>query len=194
MFTPAVRGVIVNSVTLGDGVTSVDRWSLRFGFVSLATVAAIAVLCQLPGTVSFYLIPIVTLSFAAGSIIVLGVTIFLVAKKRPRTGASISLIVLLPLILWSPMIRAAEFAHLGLTAGFGVGQIGSSSSNGGDFIVYDWSVGLAGANTVLIHDVTDEIALPMSKHTHPLSSEDGVGEECAGRVKRLVSHYYVCSF
>lgn len=175
-------------------MTSVDRWSLKLGLVSLATVAATAVICQLPGTVSFFLVPIAALSFAAGSIIVLGATVFLVAKKRPRTGASISLIVLLPLILWSPMIRAAELAHLGLTAGFGVGQLGSSSSNGSDFIVYDWSVGLAGANTFLIHDETDEIALPMSKHTHPLSSEDGFGEECAGRVKHLVGHYYVCSF
>ncbi|WP_124849334.1 hypothetical protein [Acidipila sp. EB88] len=162
--------------------------------MSLATVAALAVICQLPGKVSFYLIPIAALSFAAGSIIILGLTIFLVAKKRPRTGASISLIVLLPLILWSPMVRAAEFAHLGLAAEFGVGQLGYSSSHGSDFIVYDWSVGLAGANTFLIHDVTDEIALPMSKHTHPSSSEDGFGEECAGKVKRLVSHYYVCSF
>ncbi len=175
-------------------MTGVDRWSLKFGLVSLATVAAIAMICQLPGTVSFFLIPIAALSFAAGSIIVLGATTFFVVKKRPRTGASISLIVLLPLILWSPIIRASEFAHLGLTAGFGVGQLGSSSSNGSDFTVYDWSVGLAGANTFLVHDVTDKIALPISKHTHPLSSEDGFGEECAGRVKRLLGHYYVCSF
>ena len=61
---------------------------LKFGLVSLTTVAAIAVICQLPGAVSFYLIPIAALSFAAGSIIVLGATAFLVIKKRPRTGTS----------------------------------------------------------------------------------------------------------
>jgi hypothetical protein len=142
------------------------------------------------------MIPISLLGFAVGSIVVLGTTVFLVSKKRPRTAVSIFLIFLLPLILWSPINRVADLIHLGLTAGFGVGQLGvPSMSSGSNFAAYDWSVGLAGGpNTFLIHDVTDEIALPMAKHTHPSSSENGFGEKCADRVHRLESHYYVCTF
>ena len=76
-----------------------------------------------------------------------------------------------------------------------VGQLGSSSrSNDGSFVVYDWSVGLAGGpNTFLIHDVSDEITLPMAQHAQPPSSENGFREECAGKVRRLMDHYYVCT-
>ena len=102
---------------------------------------------------------------------------------------------LLPVLLWSPITWAATLVHLGLTAGFGVGQFGSSSkANGEAFAVYDWSVGFAGGpNIFLIHDVSDEIALPMAQHTQQPGSEQGFGEECAGKVERLIKHYYVCT-
>jgi hypothetical protein len=105
-------------------------------------------------------------------------------------------VLLLPVLLWRPLNWAADVVHLGLTAGFGAGQLGASSrSSDGSFVAYDWSVGLAGGpNTFLIHDVTEEIALPLAQHTHPPSSEVGFGEGCAGRVHRLIRHYYVCSF
>lgn len=105
------------------------------------------------------------------------------------------LVTVLPALLWLPINRSAEFVHLGLTAGFGVGQLGvPSKPNDSDFAVYDWSVGFAGTNTFLIHDVTDEIALPKAQHKQPAASENGFGEECAGNARRLVSHYYVCTF
>jgi hypothetical protein len=64
----------------------------------------------------------------------------------------------------------------------------------GSFEVYDWSVGFAGGpNIFLIHDVSDEIALPMAQHKRPQNAENGFGEECAGKVERLVGHYYVCT-
>ncbi len=50
------------------------------------------------------------------------------------------------------------------------------------FVVYDWSVGFAGGpNIFLIHDVSDEIALPMAQHNQPQRAENGFGKECAAK-------------
>jgi hypothetical protein len=102
---------------------------------------------------------------------------------------------LLPVSLWRPLNWVGDMAHLGLTAGFGAGQLGTSPrSNDDGFAIYDWSVGLAGGpNTFLIRDVSDEITLPMAQHTHPASAEGGFGEDCAGKVSRLIRHYYICT-
>ncbi len=164
--------------------------------MALLTVAALALICQLPGTISFIMIPLSLLGLAIGSIAVVATTVFLVIKKRPRKGVSTFLVVLLPVLLWRPISWGTDLIHVGLTVGLGVGQLGlPSQSNRTDFATYDWSVGFAGSpNTILIHDVTDEIALPAAQHTKPLSVEDGFGEECAGKVQHVVKHYYVCSF
>ncbi len=176
-------------------LTKTDRWSLKPAFVALVIVAALNLVCQLPGLVSFFLIPLTGLGYVLTSIAILAIGVYCVVRKRPRRGASVLFVLLLPLLLWQPMKWADNVAHLGLTVGFGIGQLGSSSrSNDDSFFIYDWSTGLAGANTFLIHDVTDEIVLPMSQHTHPPSSENGFGEECAGNVQRLVKHYYLCNF
>lgn len=180
---------------LAKGAEGVDRWSFKPGATALLTVAALALICQLPGTISFIMIPLTLLGCAISSIAVLATTSFLVIKRRPRRGASIFLVLLLPVLLWRPIAWSTELIHLGLTVGLGAGQIGvSSHSKDNAFAAYDWSVGFAGGpSTILIHDVTDEIALPMDQHTKPMSLEDGFGEECAGRVQHLVSHYYVCT-
>lgn len=141
------------------------------------------------------MIPLSFLAYAVASVVILVIFVISVTKKRPRSALSYLLMLVAPALLWSPINWVADCIHLGLTAGFGTGQLGRSSIPiGSDFAVYDWSVGLAGANTFLIHDVTDEIALPLAQHTHPLSSENGFGEECAGKVRHLLSHYYVCDF
>jgi len=178
----------------GDGY-QVDRWSFIPGAVALATVAVLALICQLPGTVSLVMIPLTLIGCVIGSIAVLAKTAFLVIKRRFRSGASIFLVLLLPILLWRPIAWGTELVHLGLTVGLGVGQIRvSSQSNGSEFAAYDWSVGLAGGpSTILIHDVTDEIALPVAQHKKPLSFEDGFADECAARVQHLVGHYYVCT-
>jgi hypothetical protein len=190
------EGGYIDLVGIKKIVTEMDRWSLGPALVSLITVATLTFLCELPGMVSFLLIPISLLGYAVGSIAVVGTALFLVFKKRPRRAASVLLVLLIPLLLWAPINRIAELAHLGLTAGFGAGQLGGRQRPNGssDFAVYDWSVGLAGGpNTFLIHDVTDEITLPMAQHTRPSSSENGWGEDCAGKVRRLMAHYYVCT-
>jgi hypothetical protein len=176
--------------------TGADGWEFSPALTSLATVASLALVCQLPGTVSILMIPIALLVYAAASIIVFGMTVLRVVQKRPRRGASIFLILLLPVILWLPINRAADFVHLGLTALFGAGQLGEPSiSIDGKFIAYDWSVGLAGGlNTFLIYDATDEVTLPLAKQTKPSGLPNELSEECSGRAQRLLSHYYVCSF
>jgi hypothetical protein len=185
----------IESVDAKSTLTRTDGWSLRPAVVSLTVVAILTLLCQLPGSVSFVLIPLSLLGYGVAAAVVLVITGYCLIKKRPRRGGSTLFVLLLPVLLWRPTNWAADIAHLGLTAGFGVGQLGSSPrSNDDSFVVYDWSVGLVGGpNTFLIHDVSDEIALPMAQHTHPPSSESGWGEECAGKVRRLMNHYYVCT-
>ncbi len=176
-------------------LTGTDLWSFKPALTSLMTVAVLTFLCQLPGTVSFLLIPLSLLGFVVTSFTILILAGYCLAKRRPRRGASLFLILLLPVLLWRPTIFVADLVHLGLTAGFGIGQLGNTPRVKDDsFVVYDWSVGFAGGpNIFLIHDVSDEIASPMAQHKQPRSSENGFGEECAGKVKRLVGHYYVCT-
>jgi len=173
-----------------------DRLSFKLALVSLVTVAALGLLCQLPGWVSLVLIPISLIFYGTALFVILAMAVYCFVKKCPKRGISVLLALLLPVLLWRPINRAADVVHLGITSGFGGGQLGApSKSSDGNFVAYDWSVGLAGSpSTFLIHDVTDEIALPMAKHTHPPTSENGFGEECAGKVRRLISHYYVCNF
>ena len=156
----------------------------------------LTLICGLPGSVSFLMIPTSLLGYAVISVVLLIAAGIFAAKKRLRRAASLLLVLIMPVLLWSPINWAADCAHLGLTVGFGAGQIGPSSKpDGRDFQVFDWSVGLAGGpNTFLIHDKTDQIALPLAQHTQPSVSEDGFGEECAGKVRRLLGHYYVCTF
>jgi hypothetical protein len=190
-----VQELYIDSMDVKGALTGMDRWSFKPALVSLMAVAVLALICQLPGMVSFILIPLTLLGFAVTSLTILIVAGYCLAKRCPRRGASAFLILLLPALLWRPTILAADIVHLGLTAGFGVGQLGTAPRLTDDsFVVYDWSVGFAGGpNTFLIHDVTDEIALPMIQHTQPPSSEDGFGEDCAGKVQHLIAHYYVCT-
>jgi hypothetical protein len=172
-----------------------DRWSFRFALVSLITLAALDLVCGLPGLVSFVLIPLSWIIYGITFLVILAMAVYCFVKNRPRRGCSVLLALLLPVLLWRPIAWAADVVHIGITTGFGGGQLGNSKPSDGDFVVYDWSVGFAGGpNRFLIHDASDEIALPMAMHTRPSSSEDGFGEECAGKVRRLISHYYVCSF
>jgi hypothetical protein len=117
---------------------------------------ALGLICRLPGSVSFLLIPLTALGYVIAALVILAIAIYCVIKKRPRRGASVLFVLILPLLLWRPLNWADDVAHLALTVNFGIGQLGSSSGpNDDSFVAYDWSVGLAGANTFLIHDVTD---------------------------------------
>ncbi len=174
--------------------TEKDRWSFKPAFVSLMMVAVLGLVCRLPGSVSFLLIPLTVVAYGVAALVIVGIALYCLGKKRPRRGASAFFILILPVLLWRPLSWADDVAHLALTVKSGVGRLGSSSTSKDDrFVVYDWSVGLAGANTFLIYDVTDEIVLPMAQHTRFRSSEDGLREECAGKVQRLIKHYYVCN-
>jgi hypothetical protein len=69
--------------------TGTDRWYFKPALVSLMTVAILALLCQLSGTVSFLLMPLTLLGFAVTSFTVLIVAGYSFAKRRPRRGASV---------------------------------------------------------------------------------------------------------
>ena len=174
-----------------------DRWALLPAVATTLAVTVLMFFCGLPGELSFVLIPITVLTFVAAPFVILGAAFVLAIRKRPRRAASALLVLGIPVLLWGPITWTAESLHLGITAAFGAGRLGSSSNgNPSAFTAYDWSTGLAGGpSTFLIHDVTDEIALPLAKHRQPAAAaENGFGEECAGRVRHLLGHYYVCTF
>jgi hypothetical protein len=173
-----------------------DRWIFWPAFASLGIVSILTLVCKLPGPVSFLMIPISLLGYAITSIVLLTAAGIYAAKKRPRRAASFLLVLITPVFLWSPINWVDDCVHLGLTVGFGVGQLGSSSKpDGKGFAAYDWSVGFAGGpNTYLIHDETGQIALPMAQRAQPSIPQNGFGEECAGKVRHLLDHYYVCTF
>jgi hypothetical protein len=178
------------------GVLKMDRWIFWPALASVAIVFTLTLVCGLPGPVSFLMIPISFLGYAIISIVLLTRTGIFAAKRRPRRAASLLLVLIVPLILWSPINWVADCVHLGLTVGFGAGQLGSSSKpDGRGFAAYDWSVGLAGGpNTFLIHDETGQIALPIAQHVQPSIPENEFEEECAGKARHLLGHYYVCTF
>ena len=171
-----------------------DCWSFKPGLVSLTIVTAVALLCQLPGSVSFLLIPLSAIGFTIASCVILGIAVDGVVKGRPRRGVSVLLLCLLPVLFWRPVNWVASMAHLGLTVCLGAGTSGVERWSDGNFAAYDWSVGLAGGpSTFLIHDVSDEVSLRIAQHTIPIGSQHGLKEECANRVRHLVGHYYVCT-
>jgi len=180
-----------------------DKWLFWPMVATVGTVAGLTFLCGLPGLLSFILIPLSVLGYLIAAVTLFVLACWLVARKRFRKAASIALALFVPVLLWVPIGWATECLHLALTAEFGMGVLGSapgstviwpssSTSANPQFRAYDWSVGLAGGtSTFLIYDPTDEIALPLAP-LNVRSLENGFGEYCAGRVRHLLGHYYVC--
>lgn len=173
-----------------------DRWLWRPAVMLLFGAFCLAELCGLPGTVSFILILLVGVGWPAPALILLFPAGLYAVRGKVRKATSVLFAALLPILLWRPICWMADCAHIALTVGLGVGEIGSGSAAKTDrFTTYDWSVGLAGGpDTFLIYDATDEIALPLALHKSPIATENGFGEDCAGRVSHLIGHYYRCTF
>ena len=172
-----------------------DRWLLWPVVASIAGTTVLTFLCGLPGLVSFVLIPFSLLAYAVAAVAIVVSAVVVAARRRLRKSSSLLLALAAPVLLWPPINWITIYLHLGLTAGFGMGTIGPTPEPGAPFAVYDWSTGLAGGPvTFLIHDETDEIALPPASHKHPISLENGFGEDCAGKAAHLLGHYYLCTF
>jgi hypothetical protein len=173
-----------------------DRWTIVPAIGCTVGLWLWLLVAQMPGSIGFMVALATILVIPVGLIVALCFAVVFAAKSRPLRAGSALLAIIVPALLWAPMVWISDYAHLALTIGLGTGQIGSSAtSNQGGFTTYDWSVGFAGGpNTFLIHDPTDEIALPLKLHKHPISSEMGFGEDCAGKVRHLIAHYYVCTF
>ena len=120
----------------------------------------------------------------------------LLSRREPRKAVSVALALLMPMLLRVPLGRSVEYLHLGLTASFGVGQIGPAfRSSDGQFASYDWSVGLAGGpSTFLIYHAIDDVENAPARRRDPASTSRDLQTECAGHVRRLLAHYYVCTF
>jgi hypothetical protein len=164
--------------------------------VVTAAATVLVFLCGLPGPTRIFSVLFAMLAFPIGAVTLIASSTTLAVRKRPRKAASYAIALLAPVLLWMPITWTAEILHLGLTAYLGGGQLGSAAKLDGDqFAVADWSVGLAGGpNTFLIHDVSDEISLPTSRHRRPIALENGFADSCDGKVSHLIGHYYLCTF
>lgn len=102
----------------------------------------------------------------------------------------------LPVLLLQPISWATDILHLGLTVGLGIGELNDTLPQvDSRFQAHDWSVGYVGSpSTFLLYDVTDGIALPLARRRGHIVPEESVEKLCAGRVRHLFGHYYVCSF
>ena len=173
-----------------------DHWAIWPAIAALAIALGLAVLCGLPGIVSFVLVPMTVLGAPFVGAGLLAAAFVVGVRRRPRRAVSVLAAVILPACLWTTILRTADYVHLALTVWTGAGQLGGQARpDGSPFATYDWSVGFAGGpNRFLIYDVTDEIAIPPKLHKQALAVEQGFGEDCAGRVRHLLAHYYVCAF
>ncbi|HZK99674.1 MAG TPA: hypothetical protein VFC47_07215 [Caulobacteraceae bacterium] len=151
-----------------------DRWVFWPALATTAVVASLALLCGLPGLVSFILIPTSLLGYLVATIALVVTAAVLAVKKLPRKATSVLLALGTPILLWGPINWAAQCIHLGLTVGFGAGVLGPvSRPAGSEFAAYDWSTGLAGGpSTFLIYDKSDEMALPLSARSAPRMCSD----------------------
>jgi hypothetical protein len=170
-----------------------DKWLLWPMVASPTAVTAMAFISGMPGIVSFLVIPIAFLSIPVAIIVVAAFAVYFVIKRSPRKATSLSLALILPLVLLSPINWVADCFHLGLTAWFGLGQLGKTSRPSGYGLeVFDWSVGLAGGpNTFLIRDPTDRIALSGISAAH-FDDPSGFLRGCENKAHHVLGHYYTC--
>ena len=171
-----------------------DRWIFWPAVTALTTFAVLTFLCGMPGTLSFMLIPLSALGYLVAAATIILFVCVLVARGRLRKALSTALALVLPILFSIPINWVTDCLHLALMLECGVGQLGhATATNGQQFAAYDWSTGLAGGpNTFVIHDETDEIVLPLARHKRTASLENGFEEACAGKVRHLVGHYYIC--
>jgi hypothetical protein len=155
----------------------------------------VAFWCTLPGPVSFLLVPLTAYGAQPVGAGLLIVAFAVAVTRRLRMAVSIVVAVVLPALLWKPILWTADCLHLALTVWTGAGQLGRPPDPDGPFVAYDWSVGFAGVTyTFLLYDATDAIAFPPAPGKQPVASEREIYNDCAGRVTHLLGHYYVCTF
>lgn len=174
-----------------------DRWLVWPAIVAPLATVFLLFLCQMPNSVGFVLILVLGFGWPLVLGLVFSISVVMLVMRRFRLGTSIVLAPLSVIILWVPLVQAATYLHLGLTilATAELSRAYGKSSNVQQLTVYDWSTGLAGGPaTLLIRDPSDEIASPLVKHQVSALPGAEIEEECAGKVRHLVGHYYLCTF
>jgi len=187
-----------------------DRWLYWPAPVVVVLMTILCFIVGLPGTLSFLMIPLSVLLFL---LIAVAIIIFLctfIYQRQFRKAISVALALALPVFLGAQIQWVADCLHLALTVTYGFGVLNPYQARHAGALVefspvppdstkpfafYDWSVGLAGGpSTFLIHDISDEVALPVYQSRDSSKTEYSIGEFCRGKVRHLVGHYYVCVF
>jgi hypothetical protein len=71
----------IESMGLQGILAATDRWSFKPAITSLMAVAALELLCQIPGSLSFLLIPLSSLGYCIALIIILVIAVYCVTKN-----------------------------------------------------------------------------------------------------------------
>jgi len=115
--------------------------------------------------------------------------------KRWKIALSFAAVAPVAWALYQPMVFCGPYVHLLLLEPVYHEVIHASNKPvGSRFASFDWSVGFAGDNTFLIYDETDAISRPLNKQSEVAEQQNGFGSVCAGNVRHLVEHYYLCNF
>jgi hypothetical protein len=203
-------GLLIHTFLSGFGVASLglyavhsieragsDRFLIWPSVFALLFVGLIAGAVETPGPEAFGIIfglPSLTPVIVIGLLVAL---VYFLWKRRWRAALTGVIAPTLCVALAFPLARSpAHYVHLLVTRHTYDAQITLLPGTlGHRFGSFDWSTGFAGGpSTFLIFDESDEIALPIQKHTADPSAEPGFEESCADRVQHLQGHYYVCTF
>jgi hypothetical protein len=172
-----------------------DRWMWWPTACTVAMELLFLSLVELPGLLGIRLFLLAIVACPTLALLLVGMTCVLAWHRQPRRAASTLAAVVAPVLLLGPTRLMALYVHLGLTLAFGIGYLSPNSLEGQNLAIYDWTTGYAGGpNTFLIHDVTDAIALPLTKVVPPAWRDYDLFAECAGKVQPLIGHYYVCFY
>lgn len=145
---------------------------------------------EMPGGLSFLLILLTILAGAVAAVALAGRACLAFWRRQPRCALSACVALLAPALLLFPLMLAAQYVHLAMTLGLGLGYVGPAPQRGAPVEIYDWSAGLAGgANSFLIHDTSDSLAASGVTGDAADWGNADLLKECAGRSQHLIGHY-----
>lgn len=173
-----------------------DRFYIWPSVATAVLVFLFVIIVQMSPSLGFMLVICWVLITPFAGVALVGFCILLAVRKRWKKSLSFAAIPVIAWALHQPVLFCCDYVHLLLLEPVYQEAIAASGKPpGARFAAFDWSVGFAGGpNTFLIYDETDAISRPFNDQPGIATQEDGFGPDCAGKVRHLLAHYYVCDF
>jgi hypothetical protein len=152
-----------------------------------------ALLLGIPGQRSF------AIGFYSGlllpwlTVIWLAICAIFAYRQHWRGLLSIAVIPFVVLLLQQPIVTCSDYIHLLIYESTYAKEIAAGGMPEGErFAAFDWSIGFAGSNNrFVIFDESDGIASARLVQSKALT-QSGFAESCAGKVRHIRGHYYLC--